>query len=348
MTNEIAEVTVPQVTTPPQNAGELTRPNASPPPRTVLLAEDDAVFRSVLQSWLRKWGYQLTVAKDGSEAWEALQSENSPHLLVLDWMMPGMDGPEICRRLRSVPDGPYHYIVLLTGRGEKQDIVDGLEAGADDYLTKPFDVNELKVRLRAGQRILDLEDGLVQAQAELQHRATHDALTGVLNRGAVLAALASEMKHNVARGGRLGLLIADIDHFKKVNDTHGHLAGDAALRGVTERLRACMRGNDILGRYGGEEFLILAPRSDHHGVCALGERLRNAVEAEPIPTEAGPLRITLSLGAVAVDVENPPRQPEELLRAADEALYRAKAKGRNRVEMAGKDSSLAAATACAQ
>ncbi len=337
MTNEIAEVTVPQVPTPPQNTGELTRPNAVPEPRSVLLAEDDAVFRSVLQSWLRKWGYQLTVAKDGSEAWEALQSENAPRLLVLDWMMPGMDGPEICQRLRVAADGPYRYVVLLTARGEKADIIAGLEAGADDYLTKPFDVNELKVRLRAGQRILDLEDGLMQAQAELQHRATHDALTGVLNRGAVLAALASEMKHNVARGGRLGLLIADIDHFKKVNDTHGHLAGDAALRGVTERLRNCMRANDVLGRYGGEEFLILAPRSDRAGVRAYGERLRAAVAETPILTEAGPLPITLSLGAVAVDVEYPPSQQEELLRAADEALYRAKAEGRNRVVVAGKD-----------
>lgn len=319
----------------------LTEATSSASACAVLLAEDDAVFRSVLQSWLRKWGYQLAVATDGNQAWELLQHENAPRLLVLDWMMPGLDGPEICRRLRALPEGPYRYVLLLTARGEQQDIIAGLESGADDYLTKPFDVNELKLRLRAGQRILDLEDRLVRAQAELRHRATHDALTGALNRGAVLAALEAELRHNVARGGRLGVLIADLDHFKNVNDTYGHLAGDAALRGITGRLRACMRGADLLGRYGGEEFLILAPRSDRAGLRAYAERLRAAVADDPIETDAGPLMLTLSLGGVAVGPDVT-QSAEEWLRAADEALYRAKAAGRNRVVVAEAEQALSA------
>ena len=316
-------------------------------PRRVLVAEDDAVFRRILQSWLRKWGYEVIVTENGTDAWEALQREDAPSLLILDWMMPGMDGPEVCQRVRACQAGPYRYVLLLTARAEKHDTVAGLEAGADDYLTKPFDISELRVRLNVGCRILDLEEGLVRAQVELQHRATHDALTGVLNRGAVLQGLAEELAHNVARGGRLGVLIVDIDHFKRVNDTYGHLTGDAVLRGVTERLQANMRSNDALGRYGGEEFLVLAPRCDLPGLVAYAERLRVAVAEAPIATASGPVQVTISMGASAMQAENFPATPDEVLKPADEALYRAKAGGRNRVEVAELGKCIQAASAAA-
>ena len=299
----------------------------------ILIAEDDPVSRRMLESLLLKWAYDVTVVANGIEAFRLLDTADAPRLAVLDWMMPGMEGIEICRRIRERKNRPYIYVLLLTARSQKQDLLQGLELGADDYLTKPFDAQELRARLRVGGRILTLQDDLLAAQAELQFRATNDALTDIPNRSAILEALDREMARQVRDDRPFGIVLADIDHFKNVNDTYGHLSGDDILRTVAQRLRDSTRPYDSVGRYGGEEFLIVAPLTDAPGTMALAERIRRNIDSQPVFARAGPIRVTASLG-VAVSSSPPCADAKMLLQLADDALYRAKAKGRNRSELA--------------
>jgi diguanylate cyclase (GGDEF)-like protein len=269
------------------------------------------------------------------DAWEVLQREDGPQMAVLDWMMPGMDGIELCRRIRSRDQGPYCYVVLLSAKDDKQDVVAGLEAGADDYLTKPFDVDELRARVRAGKRILDLQTALILAHDDLQFAAAHDPLTGLWNRGAILDLLKREVSRRQRNGDPLGVIMSDIDYFKKINDTHGHLVGDAVLREVTRRLAAGVRPYDVVGRYGGEEFLIVFPGCGAANLIVGAERLRHCIADQPVETSVGPIPVTLSLGLASVEQgEKETLDCEAFLRTADEALYVAKARGRNRVESA--------------
>jgi diguanylate cyclase (GGDEF)-like protein len=300
---------------------------------SVLIAEDDPIFRHVLQTWLGKWDYKVVAADNGYEAWKILQQEDSPQMAILDWMMPEMDGLELCRRLRACHLGPYRYVLLVTARDEKQDVVAGLDAGADDYLTKPFNVEELRARLRAGERILGLQDALLRAQKALQFEAAHDRLTGLWSRGAILDRLHSEMQRHHRTGDGLGVMMADLDHFKKINDSHGHLVGDAVLQQTGARLAGAVRSYDLVGRYGGEEFLVVVPGCTDSGLVAGAERLRSCVSAEPMQTSVGPITVTLSLGVVSTETVAT-HDYETLLRIADHALYAAKAKGRDRVEAA--------------
>jgi len=303
------------------------------PKKRVLIAEDDPVSRHLLKSVLAKWDYDVIVLTDGSAALRALESDDAPRLAILDWMMPGMEGPQICARIRERKNRPYIYVLLLTARSEKRDLLHGLELGADDYLTKPFDSEELRARLLVGERILTLQDDLIAAREELRFRATHDVLTGVANRAAVMDALRGELSRQVREQRSFGVILVDIDHFKNVNDTFGHLCGDEVLRGVTRRMKECVRPYDTLGRYGGEEFLIIASDVDSSGVMALGERIRHLVQSKPVVTQAGEVRVTVSLGA-AVSAGARNADPQMLLRLADQALYRAKDNGRNRCELA--------------
>lgn len=298
-----------------------------------LVADDDPVARRLLQSLLRKWGYEVIVAQDGAEAWQALQAEHSPRLALLDWMMPGKDGVEVCREARKRVAQPYVYMLLLTSKDNKRDVIDGLESGADDYLTKPFHPEELEARIRVGRRILDLEDNLVAAREALQFKATHDALTGLWNRAAILDILSRELPRALREGGSLGVLLADLDHFKLVNDTHGHLTGDEVLRETARRLTGAVRVYDAVGRYGGEEFLILIPGCDATATRDRAEHLRGALGNRPFENAGSEIRLTLSVGAVSSG-EWREAAPDALLRAADAALYRAKSAGRDRVEMA--------------
>jgi diguanylate cyclase (GGDEF)-like protein len=300
---------------------------------SVLVAEDDPIFRHVLQTWLGKWNYKVVAADNGQEAWQILQQEDSPKMAILDWMMPETDGLELCRRLRSCELGPYRYVLLVTARDEKQDVVAGLEAGADDYLAKPFNVEELRARLRSGERILHLQDALLRAQKALQFEAAHDRLTGLWNRGAILDRLHSEMERHHRTGDALGVMMADLDHFKRINDSYGHLAGDEVLQQVAARLSDALRGYDSVGRYGGEEFLVVVPGCAASDLMTGAERLRSCISAKPMQTGNGPIAATLSLGVVSTQTVAT-RDYETLLRVADEALYAAKAKGRNRVETA--------------
>ncbi|HEY7616325.1 MAG TPA: diguanylate cyclase, partial [Terriglobales bacterium] len=224
---------------------------------TVLVAEDDPIFRHVLQSWLQRWNYEVTAVENGLDAWNALQQQNAPQMVLLDWMMPAMDGVELCRRIRAQEQRLYRYIVLLTAKDDKHDVVAGLEAGADDYLTKPFNVDELRARIRAGRRILELQEALLRAHEALQFEAAHDPLTGLWNRSAILDLLQRETQRHLRSGAALSVMMADLDHFKQINDSHGHMVGDSVLREVARRLAASLRSYDYLGRYGGEEFLII-------------------------------------------------------------------------------------------
>ncbi len=300
--------------------------------KRVLIAEDDPVSCHLLKSFLIKWGYDVAVATDGVAALKILESEDSPRLAVLDWMMPGVEGPQICQRIREDKNRPYVYVLLLTARTEKQDLLRGLGLGADDYLTKPFDAEELRARLLVGERILNLQDDLIAAREELRFRATHDILTGISNRASIMDALRSELSRQAREHRSFGVILADIDHFKNVNDTYGHLCGDQVLQAVALRMKESMRPYDTVGRYGGEEFLIIAPASDAAGTLALAERIRGALAATPVSTKGGAVHLTVSLGAtVSIDAQGV--DPQMLLRLADQALYRAKQQGRNRSEL---------------
>jgi len=302
------------------------------PGSRVLIAEDDPISRRVLQTWLQRWHYAVTAVEDGADAWNVLQNQDAPKLAILDWVMPGLDGIELCRRIRQLPE-PYRYVILVTGRGEKQDVITGLEAGADDYLTKPFDSEELRARLRTGGRILDLQDALLNAQHALEFEAAHDALTALWNRRAILCCLEHEL-NRARRGGKtLGVMMADLDHFKIINDSRGHLVGDAVLHETARRLQSSVRSYDSVGRYGGEEFLVIISDCGKSALLDSAERLRHAVTDLPIPTKAGDVQVTISIG-LALSSECGP-DCEAVVRAADEALYLAKANGRNRVEVAG-------------
>ncbi len=288
----------------------------------------------MLQGLLGKWGYDVISVEDGDAAWEKLKSPQAPRMALLDWMMPGQNGVDVCRALRKHRPEPYTYILLLTAKDAKESVVEGLESGADDYLTKPFNPQELKARIRVGLRLLDLEDNLVQAREAMRFKATHDTLTGVWNRGAILETLERETWRSRREGGSLGVLIGDLDHFKSVNDTYGHLAGDAVLREVTRRMQTEVRPYDAVGRYGGEEFLILLPGCNGPATKEKAERLRATIHCDPIATPAGILKITMSIGGIATG-DWPAESSNQILQMADAALYRAKEDGRNRTAMAG-------------
>ena len=309
----------------------MTEPGTSK--STILIAEDDRISRRLLEATLAKWGYRVIAVTDGVEALRVLQGEDAPSLAILDWMMPGMEGPEVCRRVRELPHRPYTYIVLLTARTQQGDLLRGLKSGADGYLTKPFDAEELRARIHVGERIVSLQNNLLAARDELEFRATHDALTCVWNRGAVLDALQRECLRQVREGGSVGTIMIDLDHFKLINDTHGHPCGDAVLHEVVRRIDTCVRPYDTVGRYGGEEFLVVVPSADEVGTLRMAERIREAIQATPAITQKGPVPMTASLG-VAVSGGGRLLNPEALLHLADDALYRAKARGRNCCELA--------------
>lgn len=299
----------------------------------ILIADDDPVSSRLLDRLLVKWGYEVIAAHDGAEAWEVLQAENSPRVALLDWMMPGIDGLEICRRVRARSGQLCVYIMLLTANDKVGNLVEGLESGADDYLTKPFHPQELMARLRVGLRMLDLESRLVEARESLRFKASHDSLTTIWNRGAIIEVLERELSRARRDGSSVGILLADIDHFKRVNDTRGHLVGDEVLRAVSGRLKGEVRSYDSVGRYGGEEFLILLPGCDNPKLTTKAERLVKVVERSSIGTSTGTVAVTISIGGIASG-DCPHADVNKLLRAADTALYRAKVSGRNRSEMA--------------
>lgn len=289
----------------------------------ILIAEDDPISRRILEANLLEWGYEVVVASDGGEAWEIIQQPESPNLIISDWMMPRMDGLALCREIRNMEKSEYIYFIILTAKGEKKDIIKGLEAGADDFLTKPFNQQELKYRTRIGERIINLESRIMEL-------ANTDPLTGLLNRRAFMERMEQEISRAQREKKPLSLILADIDHFKRVNDTYGHQVGDLVLQQFTNQLTTSARPYDFLGRYGGEEFLVCLPGADGVQAASVAERMRGQIEDMEImlPDDSRLIRVTASFGRASYSIESG-EDIDLLIKRADDALYLAKNKGRN-------------------
>jgi len=296
----------------------------------VLVVEDSAVYQRLIGDCLKEWGFSVTLAKDGLEAWKLLQRADAPKLVLLDWVLPGLDGLEICRRLRQ-PGNNYSYVILLTGKNQRKDMLEAMQAGTDDYLAKPFDEMELRARLMVGKRILDLHEELCAARESMRYAATHDTLTGVMNRGETTDFLRRELARAQRDQKPVGVILADLDLFKSVNDTLGHLFGDEVLKETTRRFRSNLRVYDGVGRYGGEEFLLVLPGCDLPNTLIRADQLRNCIADKPVVSARGSRRVTVSMG-VAVSTDHAEADVEALVHQADMGLYAAKRNGRNRVE----------------
>ena len=294
----------------------------------ILIADDEPVSRGVLEDALGRLGHEVVAVSDGSEAVARLLSPDGPRLAILDWMMPGADGIAVCRTVRQRP-APYVYVILLLPRRRREDMVAGLDAEADDFLTKPINAVELRARLRSGERVLALQESLLQAQEQLRLDATRDHLTGLWNRGTILEHLGRELSRARREARSVAVVIADVDHFKRVNDEHGRTAGDAVLRGTADRMKSALRDYDFMGRYGGEEFLFVLPGCGAVTARQAAERARALVADQPLAIGDERLAVTVSLGIAWTCTGR--EDATALIQAAGEALSRAKASGRNRV-----------------
>jgi two-component system cell cycle response regulator len=295
----------------------------------ILIAEDNLTSRMILVAIVSEWGYEPLPVEDGAQALSILQADDAPRLLLLDWEMPKINGLALCKKIREEDTSNPPYIILLTGRSDTDDIVTGLKVGANDYISKPFDNAELKARLQVGKRMLDLQDELNRAKETMAFHANYDALTELMNRRAVMKAMANEIERSKRSLQPLYICMCDVDHFKKINDTHGHLAGDAILKEIAQRFNNSLRPYDLCGRYGGEEFLIiLSSKKDHvHGVF---ERIRRAIADKPFIFEDTELHVTISCGVTLYSPPTDERNTTQMLTDADTALYDAKNTGRNR------------------
>ncbi len=285
----------------------------------ILIADDDIVSRKMLEKALKDCGYKLVITRNGEAAWEALIEDKDIQLIILDWMMPKIDGIELCRKIRNLnkDKNTYTYIILLTSKDTPEDVLKGLSSGADDYITKPFHHLELKARLNTGIRII-----------ELHNRLTQDSLTKLPNRNKIIQHLDEELNRSLREKKPVGVIMADIDNFKMINDTYGHQVGDEVLIEIASRLQRNLRRYDKIGRYAGDELLIVIPNCKHSNLKGIAERLRKNVSDNKITTGAGLLEVTLSLGCASSE-HFPFISTGELIKASDEALYMAKRNGRN-------------------
>lgn len=291
----------------------------------VLIADDDVVSRRLLEAFLQKWGYDVTVATQGDEARKLLQSQDAPRLAILDWMMPVMDGVEVCREVKKGAPASSVYVLLLTSRSQTQDLLEAFEAGADDYLTKPFDPRELKARLHAGGRLLDMQEQLRDARSRLESEATRDPLTRLWNRVATLDMLRRELARAERGCSSLALAFAELDDFERLRGTLGEPAGEAVLREAARRIRSSVRYYDSVGRYEAARFLLVVPECNARGALTQAQRLRMLINKKPLETPSGPVAVTLSLG-VAAKTQAKEGDAEALLEAAAAALARAQAR----------------------
>ncbi len=292
----------------------------------ILAVDDSDVQLRILKMVLKNAGHEVVEAPNGQVAWEMLENEHF-RLSITDWMMPVLTGPDLIRRIRAANFPSYTYIILLTSQDTKDQVVAGLNAGADDYLIKPFDPAELIARVGIGQRILDLE-------ARLADMARQDLLTGLFNRRALYETLQATLNQATREASPLSLILIDLDHFKLVNDQYGHPAGDKVLQRVAETLLKNKRGYDTVGRWGGEEFLMILPNTDLDQAAIVAERLRATLAATQLAvTDSKTLALNASLGVTSMQRTQQPFTIETLLKQADEALYQAKGKGRNCVCM---------------
>ncbi|MFO8031879.1 MAG: diguanylate cyclase [Desulfohalobiaceae bacterium] len=310
----------------------------------ILIAEDDPASRVMLQNMLQKWGYEVIAVEDGSQAWEVLQAEEPPQIAILDWMMPEPDGPQICRLVRerlaprvdceqnpeclSLDQPGYIYLILLSAKADKEHLVQGLEAGADDYIPKPFNAEELQARLRVGHRIIDLQTRLLNTQAQLQQLARIDHLTCSYNRRAILELLKQELDRAKRENSQLSLAMLDIDHFKSINDQFGHQIGDLVLQECVRRTEEVLRRYDLLGRFGGEEFLLVLPNTNLNQAKKICTRVKENISNKPIKAQGQEISCTVSLGVSTWQGEI---SLDQLIMQVDAAMYKAKDDGRNKV-----------------
>ncbi len=306
----------------------------------ILVAQAEMIARGMLESMLTRWGHQVVLAETGIQALARLKEQGGPSLAILEKHLPVLGGLEICRELRSKTETSSIYVLFVEGEGDGKEMMETLQAGADDFLSRPLDADEIMIRLRMAKRVLEIQENLKRAQEAIGYQTTHDPLTGLANRAEVIATVGREVSRMRREKFPLGLILAGIDGLKGINDTYGHAAGDAVLRETVRRIRSIVRPYDTIGRYTGEEFLVVVPGCDTKAVVAQANRLRAAVAQGGMdisewgkfaPTSDGKLQVTLSLGVVEAQIS---AEAGGLLREAEAALKRAKLAGQNRVEPA--------------
>ncbi len=299
----------------------------------VLVADDDVLLHRLIETQLAGAGYEFVFASDGLEAWELLRREFIPMALV-DWLMPGLDGEELVRRIRDAGWPRYTYLIMLTARDRRDDVVEGLSLGADDYVTKPFDREELLARMGVGARILQLEARLAESLAREESLATRDPLTGLPNRRALTEIARVELSRASRARTNVGLILVDLDHLKRINDEHGHASGDEALRRVAEVLRRNKRDYDYAGRWAGDEFVVILPGTSLTQAEIVAERIRSSIQEIVLDFgDAGRVPLSASVGVACAPPARPSIELEVLVQQADAALYRAKLDGRNLVRL---------------
>jgi two-component system, cell cycle response regulator len=299
----------------------------------ILIAEDDHVSLRLLEKNISGWGYDSAIAGNGDEALRTLR-EGDVRLAILDWMMPGINGIELCRFVRQDVGPKYVYIIMLTSRDRRQDVVEGLEAGADDYMAKPVNLLELRARIQTGRRIVELEDKLLESYRKLKELASRDNLTSLWNRANAFLFIEEDLARGKRESRPVSAIMIDVDNFKRINDAFGHLAGDIALIEIAKRLERGVRPYDKVGRYGGDEMLVVLPGCGIAEAMAIGERFRKSISGKKVRTPAGDVRVTATLGCASSEL-SPDATAEILVHASDAALYKGKGLGRNCVVAAG-------------
>lgn len=299
---------------------------------SILVVDDDPVSRTLLERLLTKEGFHVISAENGEQALNIFKKQYIP-IILTDWIMPKMNGVELCRAIRDIEAPGYVFIIIITARDSRDDIVKGLEAGADDYVSKPFYPPELLARIKTGIRILELERSLRKANEEIKRLSITDPLTNCYNRGYLMEHLPKEIKRAIRYKHLLSLAITDIDHFKRVNDTYGHQAGDKVLKYFVELIISSIRNSDWVARYGGEEFVVVIPETGIDGAVEMAERLRKTVASTGIDIGDKKINITASFGVACFDPNKTEEiTPDYLINEADRMLYEAKREGRNRVK----------------
>lgn len=300
----------------------------------ILVVDDEAIARHLVEKTLIRLGHSVVLADSGEIAWEKLQEEPI-RFVITDWNMPLMSGIQLIKKIRATALPGYVYSILVTSNNKSEDIVEGLYAGADDYLTKPFNPTELEARVAVGERMLALEDGLMQANNQLEKLAMVDSLTGLLNRRAIYKFARGELERARRVSEAISVIFLDVDNFKKVNDKYGHLTGDEALKLVAQVINKCSRAYDGVGRWAGDEFFIVLPNTTVDDARNVAQRIVDGIALTKLHLhDGGVLSLSASVGvATLIKMTGTATLLDDIIQSVDEALYRAKAAGGNQVDL---------------